>query len=127
MFKISVVIRIFAYGSFVAEEERKARRKEELFRETVLPREHSQLRRLFAGISKAVSLEVIIPSRVEGVVSSAITPTVILLYFAAHLFSSLLANQGNILCPLFARLLAKCGTIAPRGIVSFVSFEKALA
>lgn len=78
-------------------EKRSWERKEELFGGTVLPGERSQLRRLFVGISKPVLLEVIIPPRVEGVISTAITPTVILLYFAAHLFPSLLAKQGNIL------------------------------
>lgn len=106
LFEISAVIRVLCIRDELRwwEEERKARRKEESFGEnTVLPGEHSN------SLPGSRSFRFTRGHHGRGVVSPAITPTVILLYFAAHLFCPppSFANQANILRPLFARLLGK--------------------
>lgn len=125
MFEISAVIRVLCIRDELRRwgEERKARRKEESFGEnTVLPGEHSN------SLPGSRSFRFTRGHHGRGVVSPAITPTVILLYFAAHLFCPPPCSQTRRI--FYARYLrgslAKCGTIAPRGIVSFVSFEKTL-
>lgn len=125
LFEISAVIRVLCIRDELRRwgEERKARRKEESFAEnTVLPGEHSN------SLPGSRSFRFTRGHHGRGVVSPAITPTVILLYFAAHLFCPPPCSQTRRI--FYARYLrgslAKCGTIAPRGIVSFVSFEKTL-